>query len=377
LYLDKLKAINFRNYKHLELKLSPDLNIIYGDNAQGKTNLIEVVSLLTMGRSFRTKRDEEMIKKGETGFYTKGIFKGQTEEVSIEIGKNRQENLVKLNGNQIKRRKDVFGKIKIVIFSPEDLQLIKGGPGYRREYLDIYIGQVFPGYRGAFQKYYKALYQRNALLKKIKKREKTDSSLEVWNEELIEEGSKVLYYRIKAINEIRAWIREYHYKISGEKEEIECFYEGPCHIEQKFGKKVEEIKSELEMQLRKKRQDEYRRGITLVGPHRDDISIILNKELDIRFFGSQGQQRTAALSLKMAMLDFIKQVTDETPILLLDDVFSEFDNERKKELLEMLIKRTQTFITTANIKALNNKNLGTMTFKVEGGKINKTDGLFT
>jgi DNA replication and repair protein RecF len=371
LYLDTLKAVNFRNYDKIDLSFSSDLNIIYGDNAQGKTNLIEAVSLLALGRSFRTNKDEELIKKGRLSFYLKGLFKKNGSgdlDLTIEIGKSKEENLVKMNGSPYKRRKDVFGQVKMVIFSPEDLQLIKGGPGFRREYLDLYIGQAYPRYRVAFQKYYRALFQRNALLKKVKYRENVGASLEVWTEKLIEEGSKVLFYRLKVLHEIEDWIKDYHRRISGDKEEIDCTYEWSVANQESS---IEQIKKELYIDLRNKRDDEFRRGITLVGPHRDDISILLNKELDIRNFGSQGQQRTAALALKMAMIDLIKKATNETPILLLDDVFSEFDNERKKELLFMLIKKTQTFITTANIKEVEGITSIASSFRIEGGKVYK------
>jgi len=367
LYLDSLKALNFRNYDKLDLKFSPDLNILCGDNAQGKTNLIEAISVLALGRSFRTNKDEELIKRGEFSFYLKGFFKrNDFTELSVEIGKSREENLVKLNGIPCKRRKDVFGQVKMVIFSPEDLQLIKGGPGFRRQYLDLYIGQIYPGYRVASQKYYRALFQRNALLKKVKNREKTGSSLEVWTEKLVEEGSKVLYYRLKVLDEIEGWVRDYHRRISGNKEEIDCLYEWSGADRTST---IEQIKNGLYLDLKNKRNDEFRRGITLIGPHRDDISILLNKELDIRNFGSQGQQRTAALALKMAMIDLIKKTTEEKPILLLDDVFSEFDNERKKELLVTLIKKTQTFITTANTTEIEDLAPSANQFRVEGGKI--------
>ncbi|HEY8345477.1 MAG TPA: DNA replication/repair protein RecF [Bacillota bacterium] len=375
MYLDSLKAVNFRNYDKLDLNFSPDLNILYGDNAQGKTNLIEAISVLALGRSFRTNKDEELIKRGELSFYLKGLFKRTDfSELSVEIGKSKEENLIKLDGIPCKRRKDVFGHVKMVIFSPEDLQLIKGGPGFRRQYLDLYIGQVYPGYRVASQKYYRALFQRNALLKKVKNRERTDSSLEAWTEKLVEEGSKVLYYRLKVLREIESWVREYHRRISGNKEEIDCIYEW-SGVDRTST--IEQIKNVLYLDLKNKKSDEFRKGITLIGPHRDDISILLNKELDIRNFGSQGQQRTAALALKMAMIDLIKKTTEEKPILLLDDVFSEFDNERKKELLVALIKKTQTFITTANAKEIKDLAPSASQFWVEGGKIYKKDDLST
>lgn len=366
MYLQNLKIRNFRNYHAVDLHLDPAVNIFFGENAQGKTNLIEAVSVLTLGRSFRTHRDEDLIRRGEDGFYLKGDFKNEDLNLTIEIGNDRERSLVRLNGVIHKKRRDVFGRVKVVIFSPDDLQIIKGGPGHRRDYLDLYIAQNYPAYRRAYQNYHRALFQRNSLLKKAHFG-RNIPTLDAWTEQLIEEGSKVLYYRLMVIKEIAPWVNQYHRQISGGKEEVALVYIGQATREGVTDQSM--IKEEFYRILQEKKGEELRRGMTLVGPHRDDFSIIMNKKWELRSYGSQGQQRTAALALKMAMINLIKNTDGENPLLLLDDVFSEFDNDRKKKLLKLLMSKTQTLITTANLRIKEEFGPDFKFFRVEGGGI--------
>lgn len=366
MFLQKLKINNFRNYESAQLELEPAINVFYGENAQGKTNLIEAVSVITLGRSFRTNREESFIRRGQNSFYLKGEFTGDTESLTIEIGTDRERSLVRMNGVEYKKRREVFGRVKVVIFSPDDLYLIKGGPEYRREYLDLYIGQIYPAYRKIYQRYYRALYQRNSALKRIKKGIK-DSSLDAWTFQLVETGSLIVSLRIKVLKRLNFWINEYHKKISGGKEEIVCYYLGQGALFEEDDQEI--IKENLLKAFQEKQRDEMQRGYTLVGPHRDDLSIIINGEGELRIFGSQGQQRTAALALKMAVVDLIESMEEKAPLLLLDDVFSEFDQQRKKSLLRILMKDKQTLITTANSRIREEFSPEIRFFKVEGGSI--------
>jgi DNA replication and repair protein RecF len=344
LYLEKIKIRNFRNYLSVDVSLSPQINILYGNNGQGKTNFLEAVSFLTLGRSFRAKRDEELIKKGENGFYLKGEFQNQEELLVLEVGSDLNRLLVKVNGVVYKKKKDLFGRVRIVIFTPDDLQIVKGGPEKRREYLDLYLAQTYPGYRKAYRSFYRALYQRNSLLKRMRVGFRDLTQLEIWTNKVVEEGSLVIYYRLKAVEAISPWINRYHQMMSGAKEELHCFYRFSG------GKQplptLESIKEEYKKIFSQKRKEEIKRGYTLVGPHRDDLVLLLNKKWELRTYGSQGQQRTAALAMKMAMVDLIENTYGIPPLLLLDDVFSEFDNKRKKELLHLLTEGTQTIIST-------------------------------
>ena len=344
MYLEKIKIRNFRNYLSADVSLSPQINILYGNNGQGKTNFLEAVSFLTLGRSFRAKSDNELVKKGENGFYLKGEFQNNEESLILEVGSDLNRLLVKVNGVAYKKKKDLFGRVRIVIFTPDDLQIVKGGPENRRDYLDLYLAQTYPGYRRAYRHFYRALYQRNSLLKRMKTGFGDLTQLEVWTNKVVEEGSLVVYYRLKAVEEISPWINQYHQMMSGAKEELNCLYRFSGG-KQPF-LKMESIKEEFIKAFSQRKKEEIRRGYTLVGPHRDDLLLLLNKKWELRTYGSQGQQRTAALAMKMAMVDLIETTYGIPPLLLLDDVFSEFDNKRKKELLHLLTEGTQTIIST-------------------------------
>lgn len=358
---ERIVIKDFRNYKMLDLQLSPQINVFHGENAQGKTNFLEAVSYLVWGRSFRTHRDEELIREGEKGFFLKGEFFDEetASSLTIEIGYDRQQFLARINGKKYHKKRDLFGLVKVVTFSPDDLWLIKGGPAYRREFLDLYLSQAYPAYRTALREYYRVLQQRNKLLKDFREGRGNNQLLESWTEKFIESGSRLTLYRLRGLAEIRRSVKEYHRWISGTKEEMECTYWG-YGTGQKTGEELEEraIAEELAGVLRRQRGEELRRGMSLAGPHRDDLILTMNthpgapagnpgpKGVNLRIYGSQGQQRTAALALKMAMVDLIAREDKTPPLLLLDDVFSEFDDSRKKELLKLLTTKTQTFITT-------------------------------
>jgi DNA replication and repair protein RecF len=255
--------------------------------------------------------------------------------------------VVKVDRVVHKSKRDLFGRVRTVIFTPEDLQIIKGSPEKRREFLDLYLAQAYPDYRQVYLQFYRALYQRNALLKRFKEGVRDLNQLEVWTNRMVEEGSRVILYRQQALVEINPWVNHYHQVMSNDRETLGCAY--------KFGRDVvrepnlDKIKERFRRLLRTRTEDEIRRGYTLAGPHRDDLQIMMNDRLELRVYGSQGQQRTAALALKLAMVDLIKKRRGTAPLLLLDDVFSEFDNERKRELLKLLTTGTQTILSTTEL----------------------------
>jgi len=367
----KMAVRNFRNYKEAKVKLSPQVNVFYGKNAQGKTNFLESVSYLILGRSFRTYRDEELIREGEENFFLKGEFaeiKEGDSLLTIEIGRNKRQFLARINGVKYKKKKDLFGRVKIVIFSPDDLQLIKGGPAYRREYIDLYLAQAYPAYREAGRKFLRILKQRNKLIKKIQEERKYYHLLDSWTQEFITSSSQVIFYRLRGLKEIEPWIKEYHRRIAGAGEELQCSYQGCVP-----GMEPEQpaIEEEIGRCLERKKNVEIKRGMTLVGPHRDDLILTLKNKGDLRSYGSQGQQRTAALALKLAMVDLLTKVEGTSPLLLLDDVFSEFDDHRKKELLKILASRTQTLITTTEPQSMEELGDDIKFFQVEDGMIDE------
>jgi DNA replication and repair protein RecF len=367
LYLEKIKLRNFRNYCSAEVVLSPRINVLYGKNGQGKTNFLEAVSFLTLGSSFRTKRDEELPKHEENGFYLKGEFLDDEESLILEVGTDLNRILVKINGVVYKSKRSLFGRVRTVIFTPEDLQLIKGGPEKRREYLDLYLAQVYPEYRQHYRDYYRALYQRNSLLKRFREGVRDFRELEIWTEQMIAEGSWVIYLRLKAIEEISPWVNRYHQLMSQEQESLSIYYK--LAGERVPLLPVSTVQEKLSTALRRLKNEEILRGYALAGPHRDDLDLHLNQAWEMRVYGSQGQQRTAALAMKLAMVDLIKKTHGVPPLLLLDDVFSEFDNNRKKELLSVLTEGTQTIISTAEERDFSSFRAELKSFRVENGVI--------
>jgi DNA replication and repair protein RecF len=343
MFLAGLELRNFRNYHLLQLKLAPGVNIFLGENAQGKTNILEAVVLLCIGKSFRTRKESDLIQWENEAAYLKGIFEDEDLIHQVEIGFGAQAKKVKINGQDVKGF-DCFGKIPVVIFSPEDLQLIKGGPQSRRDFIDLYLAQIDPKYRHVYLNYYKILQQRNRFLKASFF---SPTEWEVWNEQLIDKGTKVILYRAFLLEKIQPYIAAAHSKISAELEFLKLDY---CCL----GKYLNPVRDEIEIrtlferEVQRLKSAEMERKISLVGPQRDDFVLSINQGIDLKTFGSQGQQRTAALALKLGMMEVISETRKKPPLLLLDDVMSEFDNNRKLSLLKVLINSAQTLITATS-----------------------------
>jgi DNA replication and repair protein RecF len=337
MHIKEIELNNFRNYENIKLNFHEKVNIFIGDNAQGKTNLLEGVYISSLGRSFRPGKDNQMIKFGSDFCRSKIIAVRDNQDISVEIVIGEKEKGVKINGAKIKKTAELLENILIVVFSPEDLKIIKEGPDKRRSFIDRELSQIRPSYYSDLSLYRRALMQRNALLKE-KNATKTD--FDVWNTELALHGAKVILKRKDFIEKINIISREIHKSITNGKENLEIIYDSnvPCET---FVKEI--FLSKLEQS----QKSDILRGNTETGPHRDDLEVRING-IDIRKYGSQGQQRTAALSLKLAELKLIKEETGEEAVLLLDDVLSELDNERQNYLINSL-KDTQIFITTTEI----------------------------
>ena len=355
MWIKKIKINNFRNYKKEEIELEKNINLFFGENAQGKTNIIESIFLGSMGKSFRAKKDREMIN-----------LENEKAEIEIEYEKSDRDGKIKielfhkknifLNGIKIKKLSELLGNINIIIFTPDDIHILKGGPQNRRKFLDIMISQLKPNYMYHLNLYLKTIEQRNQYLKQIREEGKDENLLNIWDEKLIEEAEIIYQYRKEYMNKIKEKIEEIHQEITNHKEKIEIEYVSECKTKEEYQKK-----------LRERRKLDIIKGYTTKGIHRDDFMIAINhKPLDI--YGSQGQHRTAILSLKLAELKIVKEEIEEEPILLLDDFMSELDEKRIKSFLEK-IENTQVIITcTEKIKVENKKIL---IYNVKEGKIKK------
>ena len=355
--LTAIKLKNFRNYSQLDLDITDNLNVIVGKNAQGKTNLLESIFLCTIGRSPRTSKDKDLI------LWEKDYAR-VTINLERNIGKksidmylfNNQNKAIKIDSIGIKKISQLFGTINAIYFSPDELKLIKDSPDERRKFMDIDLCQFDKNYFYNLSNYNKVLMQRNKLLKNPDQNV-IKETISIWNEKLVEFGAKIILARLTLIDTLKGYANSIHSTLTTGKEKLDISYIGCVSNNEK------NLKEMLLQKLNETIEKDIHLGYTTVGPHRDDISIVSNG-IDLRSFGSQGQQRTAALSLKLAELDVFKSNTGEYPILLLDDVLSELDTDRQKALLDY-IKPIQTFITCTDF----NFDIPHHTYNVSSGKI--------
>ncbi len=341
MFIKELKLKNFRNYKDLTIDFDERVNLITGQNAQGKTNLIESLYLSSMGRSFRTSHDSEMIRFGEESAYVKVNAQREYVDTKVEILlKNGVGKAIRKDGCSVRKTADLLDNIVIVIFSPEDLKIVKDEPEKRRRFIDRELSQIKPAYYDAYMHYRRALMERNSYLKNDKIEE---SMLDIWDEGLIKYGALLMKYRSDFVKELSDISGNIHFNITNGKERVVLKYDPDIDIAGDIGTQEEFISR----QLVASRENDIRRGSTTRGPHKDDISFIIDN-INVRNYGSQGQQRTCALSLKLAELEIIRNETGENAILLLDDVMSELDEERREYLIRALTDN-QIFITTTDI----------------------------
>ena len=328
---------NFRNYESESFIFDEGTNILYGDNAQGKTNVLEAIFVGSTSKSHKGSRESELIKKEKNNAHIRLITTKNKRDIKVDIEiKKKGGKGIAIDGLPIKKTGELLGVCHTIFFSPEDLSIIKDGPDVRRKFLNIELCQLDKIYLHDLNTYKKNLKQRNALLKQIYDKPELKETLDVWDLGLIEAGKKVIKKREEFIKELLTIMKDKHKKLTGGKEEIIIKYE----------KNVNE--NDFEEKLIIARERDIYQGTTTVGPHRDDI-IFLNGDEDIRKFGSQGQKRTAALSLKMAEIDLVERLIGEKPVLLLDDVLSELDRNRQNYLLDQ-IQGVQTIITCTGLE---------------------------
>ena len=334
--IKSIELKNFRNYEQLQIDFDKATNILFGDNAQGKTNILESAYVSATTKSHKGSRDKEMIRFGEEESHIRTVVckREQDFQIDIHLKKNRAKGIA-INQVPIKKASDLFGILNIVFFSPEDLNIIKDGPTERRRFLDLELCQLDKIYLSDLTAYNKVLKQRNTLLKDMIYRPDLKETLPIWDEQLIEYGKRIIRRRQTFVSELYEIVQEIHSNLSGNKELLTLKYEP--NVESMF----------FEDELFRASERDRKLCQTSVGPHRDDISFLLG-DIDIRKFGSQGQQRTAALSLKLSEIELVKKSIGDTPVLLLDDVLSELDSNRQNYLLNS-IHDIQTIITCTGL----------------------------
>jgi len=350
--IKSLELENFRNYETLSMHFDSGTNILYGDNAQGKTNILEAIYLSATTKSHKGSKDKELINfTAEEAHIRTYIEKDELEHrVDMHLRKNKSKGIA-INGQKIKKAADLLGLLNVVFFSPEDLSIIKNGPAQRRRFVDLELCQLDSVYLQHLNNYNKIINHRNKLLKELYFKPALKDTLFVWDSQLVSYGSKIIERRADFVKQLNEIILEIHAKLSGGKEALKIVYEPNI------------LSEALEKELEAGQERDIKLKQTSIGPHRDDFSFKVG-DIDLRKFGSQGQQRTAALSLKLSEIELVKNITGETPLLLLDDVLSELDSSRQNFLLNS-IGKIQTIITCTGLEEfVNNRFEINRIFKV-------------
>lgn len=355
--IESIKLENFRNYGKLELSLSGGTNLFYGDNAQGKTNILESVYLCGTTKSHRGSKDREIIKFGQEESHIRmNLSKNEIlYRIDMHLKKNKAKGIA-INGIPIRKASELLGLGNFVFFSPEDLNIIKNGPSERRRFLDMELCQLNKVYLYNLMNYNKILMQRNKLLKDIYFHPEYEDTLEIWDTQMVQYGSQVIRAREEFVSQLNDIIYDIHRKLSGGREDLLVTYEKNVSIE------------DFSDTIQRNREKDIKLKMSHTGPHRDDLSFMV-QDVDIRRFGSQGQQRTTALSLKLAEIELVKEKSRDLPVLLLDDVLSELDGNRQHYLLDS-IDGVQTLITCTGIDDFveNNFQIDRL-FYVEDGSV--------
>lgn len=371
MFLEKLSVANYRNYKKEDLVFDNKVNVFIGENAQGKTNIMEAIYVLAMANSHRTPRVKELIHWDEDYAKIEGVVQKKSGPLKLSLVISQKGKKAKLNQLEQRRLTDYIGACNVVMFAPEDLNLVKGSPQVRRRFIDMEIGQINPLYIYHLSQYQKILVQRNKLLRDMFRTQTNEQKtmLEILTEQMIEVAARILHKRLQFISLLESWAQPIHAGITRGIEELRIEYKSS--IEVSDSPDLSKMIEEYQKKFGKIKDREIDRGTTLFGPHRDDLLFYVN-EKDVQTFGSQGQQRTTALSLKLAEIELIKAEIGEYPILLLDDVLSELDDHRQSHLLNTIQNKVQTFVTTTSVDGIHHETLEQASiFEVQQGSLKK------
>jgi DNA replication and repair protein RecF len=349
-FLNKLSLNDYRNYEQIELTPNSNVNIFVGPNAQGKTNLLEAIYVMALTKSHRTYQDKELIGWNAEQTYLHAEINKKYGVCKLDLMISPKGKKAKINGLEQRKLSNFIGAMNVVMFAPEDLEIVKGTPGVRRRFLDMEIGQIQPSYLYDLSQYQKILQQRNNFLKQPSSSgHSAEAMLSVWNEQLAQYGVKIMKKRQSFIKKLQQWAETIHQGITNDQEKLRIEYAPSLEIQEIEDESV--LFSHFMIKLSQVKDQERRRGITLVGPHRDDLLFYIN-EKEVQTYGSQGQQRTTALSLKLAEIELIHEEVGEYPLLLLDDVLSELDEYRQTQLIRTFQQKVQTFITTTGLESV-------------------------
>lgn len=355
--IKSLELMDYRNYEVLNIEFDRGTNILYGDNAQGKTNILEAIYMASTTKSHKGSKDKDIVRFGREEGHIRTYLErdGVETRVDMHLRRSRSKGIA-IDGQKIKKAAELLGLCNVVFFSPEDLSIIKDGPSERRRFIDMELCQLDSFYLYNLNHYNKIVNQRNQLLKDLYFRPDLRETLNIWDSQLVSFGSKIIERRKIFVEQLNEIIRDIHLNLSGGKEEIRIVYEPNVDLE------------EYESKMLGSQERDIKAKMTTVGPHRDDFCFVVG-DIDIRKFGSQGQQRTAALSLKLSEIELVKRITKDTPILLLDDVLSELDSNRQNYLLNS-IGDIQTIITCTGLEEfVSNRFEIDKVFKVSEGEV--------
>ena len=355
MYLKELQLKNYRNYESLDIRFDNQINVIIGENAQGKTNLLEAIYLLAFTKSYRTSNDRELIRWQEDfAKITAKLMRGNGKALPLELIYHTQGKKAKINHLEQQRLSEYIGTLNVVMFAPEDLSLVKGSPQVRRRFIDMELGQIEPMYVYHLAQYQKVLKQRNHLLKQLQHDPTDKTFLYVLTDQLVQHAVVILKKRFHFLALLKHWSLPIHKEITRGKEDLKLSYSSSIDVSEED--REETLETKLRESYQHQERNEIYRGTTLVGPHRDDLLFYINDK-EVKQFGSQGQQRTTALSLKLAEIDLIHDQMEEYPILLLDDVLSELDDFRQSHLLSTIEGKVQTFVTTTTVDGIHHDTL--------------------
>ncbi|WP_188351310.1 DNA replication/repair protein RecF [Leuconostoc pseudomesenteroides] len=366
--LESLTLKNYRNYGDLTLEFSDGVNVFLGENAQGKTNLLESIYVLALARSHRTSSDKDLIQWSEKEATISGRVKRAISDTPLSLNFSNKGKKARVNHLEQSKLSQYIGQLNVILFAPEDLELVKGAPSVRRRFIDMEFGQMNPLYLYNTTQYKRIIKERNAYLKRLQLKQTTDTVfLDVLSEQLVNVGAQILLARESFLKKLEQAAQPIHAEISDQRETLHLVYNSSVNFEEKDD--LAGVTAAFEAALLKQRAREIMMGSTLLGPHRDDLQFIVNDN-DVAVFGSQGQQRTTALAVKLAEIDLMQQETGEYPVLLLDDVLSELDANRQTHLLLAIQDKVQTFITAPSLTDVARQLIHTpKVFHVKHGEI--------